>query len=170
MSMATRTSAHKYLLRIGSIVGYWSVTELMCDQALAVLLDIETDVARSMTRPGMSFDDRLDVLESVSTRKIEDQALLGEFHAILKKLANASRERDKVVHSVWFNLGYEDMVSTAYSFERGDVPIAGSTKYTPEKLDDVLERLKEATEALTTFLLKRLGMSPAMPSVRIGAP
>lgn len=165
--MTRKTSSHKYLIRIGSIVAYWSVTELLCDQALAALLEVETDLARSVTRPGVAFDKRLDILKSVSVQRIKDEDILDEFHAVLAKLADAARERNKVVHSVWFNLGYEDLVDTAYSFERGEVPVIGSTKYRPEKLEGVLAQIRDATEALAGFLLERLGMPAVTPCIRI---
>lgn len=165
--MTEKTSSHKYLLRIGGIVAYWSLTEFMCDQALALLLRIDANASRAINGPGTGIEHRLEVLRSVSRQAIKDERVRERFHAILKKIASASRERDDVVHSIWFNLGYEDLTATTYSFERGETPISDSTKYTPEKLERVLDQVKDATEELTTFLLKHLGMSPLMPHVRI---
>lgn len=169
-AMTEKTSSHKYLLRIGGIVAYWSVTEFMCDQALALLLQVDVDVSRAVTVPGMDFDRRLDVLRSVSRRAVKDGQTLEEFHAILDQVASASRERRNVVHSVWFNLGYQDLTDTAYSFKRGEVPISESAKYTPEKLEQTLRRIKDATEALTSFLLEHFGMSNSMPHIQIEGP
>ena len=165
--MTDQRPSRKYSLLIGSITAYWSVTELMCDHALAVLLRIDPNLSRCITASVADFSTRLNILKAVSGQTINDKALLEEFHGILERLSGASRERNKVVNSVWFNLGYEDLVPTRYSFESGEVPIVESTKYRPEKLKQVLGEIKDATEALTTFLLDRLGMSPSMPGVVI---
>lgn len=167
--MTEKTSSHKYLLRLGAVVAYWSITELMCDQALALLLGVDAKVSRAAIAPGTDFDHRLKVLRSVSRRTLKDQRTLEEFHAILEKIAAVSQQRKSVAHSVWFNLGYEDLTDTAYRFSRGEVPISESAKYTPEKLEQVLHDIKDATEELTTFLLERLDMPYAMPHIQIEA-
>ena len=96
--------------------------------------------------------------------------MLAEFLAILDALEAASSERDRVLRSVWFNLGYDDVTQTRYVYEAGPAPIAGSTKYKPPELTRVLGQTKDATEALTTFLLERLGMSPQTQGIRIASP
>jgi len=159
--------SEKYSLLIGRIAAYWSVTELMCDQALAELLGIELNAARSITAPGMRFDARLDTLKSVARETLKDAEVRRELEAVLERLAAASEARDKVVHSVWFNLGYEDVVATKYYFEPGKTPITGSTKFKPEKLQHTLDQITDATEELTAFLLNRLGMAAATPGVVI---
>lgn len=165
--MTDTRPSEKYALLIGSISAYGSVTEYMCDQALSVLLRIDTDLARCITRHVMDFRVRLEILKSVSNQVIEDKQMLGEFLAILEQIATASRERDKVLHSVWFNLGYEDLIDTKYRFEAGDTPIVSSTKYKPPELERVLEQMREATEALTAYLMERLGMPAATPGIVI---
>ena len=165
--MTVERPSQKYSLLIGSIAAYWSVTEYLCDQALSVLLRIDSNLSRSITAPVADFAVRLEILRSVSSQAIEDERMLEEFLAILERIAAASRERDSVLHSVWFNLGYEDLTDTTYSYEAGDTPIAGSTKYKPPELKRVLDRTREATEALTTFLVERLGMPPATPGILI---
>lgn len=164
-TMTDQRPSQKYSLLIGSITAYWSVTEYLCDQALALLLRIDSNLSRCITAQVADFAVRLDILMAVSKQTIEDEQLLEEFQAILETIAAASRERDSVLHSVWFNLGYEDLTDTKYSFEAGSVPIMGSTKYKPPELKRVLDQTKEATEALTTFLLERLGMSPEAPGI-----
>lgn len=166
-TMTDTRPSQKYSLLIGSITAYWSVTEYLCDQALALLLRIDSNLSRCITAHVADFAVRLDILKAVSKQAIEDEQLLEEFQAILQTIATASRERDNVVHSVWFNLGYEDLTDTKYSFEPGSVPIVGSTKYKPPELKRVLDQTKEATEALTTFLLDRLGMPPGAPGIVI---
>lgn len=165
--MTDKRPSQKYSLLIGGISAYWSVTEYMCDQALSVLLRIDANLSRRITMPVVDFRVRLEILKSVSSQTIEDERTLEEFLAILEKIAAASLERDNVLHSVWFNLGYEDMTDTKLSFEAGDTPIIGSTKYKPPELERVLDQTKEATEALTTFLLDRLGMPPVAPGMVI---
>ena len=165
--MTDKRASQKYTLLIGSISAYWSVTEYMCDQALSILLRIDADLCRCISSHVVDFHKRLDILRSVANRALEDEGLLEEFLEVVEKIAAASRERDNVLNSVWFNLGYEDFVDTKYSFESGGRPILGSTKYKPPALERILEQTKEATEALTTFLTERLGMSPVSPGIII---
>lgn len=167
--MTDRRPSEKYSLLIGRITAYWSLTEYMCDQALAVLLRIDSNLSRCITMPVADFGVRLDILRRVSRQTIEDEQMLDEFLAILEQIASASRERDGVLRSVWFNLGYEDVMDTKYEFEAGDMPIVGSTKYKPPQLKRVLGQAKEANEALTAFLLDRLGMPRATPGMLIGS-
>lgn len=168
--MTDARPSQRYSMLIGSIVAYWSVTEHMCDRALAVLLRIDPNLCRCVTMPIADFGLRLEVLKSVCRQTIKDEEALAEFLAILERVAAASSERNRVVHSVWFNLGYEDLIDTSYSFASGDVPVAESTKYTTAKLKQVLNQIKDATEELTAFLLDRLGMSPSTPSIVIDTP
>ena len=165
--MTDKRASQKYSLLIGSITAYWSVTEYMCDQALSVLLRIDADLCRCISGHVADFGARLDILRSVARRTLDDERLLDEFLAVVEEIAAASRERDTVLNSVWFNLGYEDFVDTKYSFESGDRPIIGSTKYKPPALEQVLDQIKEATESLTTFLMERLGMPRVSPGIVI---
>jgi len=165
--MSDKRPSQKYSLLIGGITAYWSVTEYMCDQALSVLLRIDANLSRCITMPVVDFRVRLEMLKSVSRQTIEDAQTLEEFLAVLETVATASRERDDILRSVWFNLGYEDMTDTHLNFEAGDTPITGSTKYKPPELERVLDQTKVATEALTTFLLERLGMPPVTPGMVI---
>ena len=167
--MTDNRPSQKYSLLIGGIAAYWSVTEYMCDQALSVLLRIDSNLSRCITLPVVDFRMRLEILKSVSSQTIEDEQTLKDFLAVLENIATASRKRDNVLHSVWFNLGYEDMTDTKLSFEPGNTPIAGSTKYKPPELKRVLDQTKQATEALTTFLVDRLGMPPATPGMVIAS-
>ena len=162
----TRPS-ERYLLLIGNITAYWSVTELMCDQALSALLGVSLDQARHMSRAMAGRRARLDVLKNLSERVLANKETLHKFRTILEKLARASESRDRVVHSIWFNLGYEDRIRTRYRFKQGKQPIAGSTKFTLDELQAVLDQIKDATEALTSFLLNKLGMPPSLPGVTI---
>lgn len=165
--MTDKRPSQKYSLLIGGITAYWSVTEYMCDQALSVLLRIDSNLSRCITMPVVDFRVRLEILKSVSRQTIEDEQTLEAFLAVLERIATAARARDDVLHSVWFNLGYEDMTDTKLSFEPGDTPITSSTKYKPPDLERVLDQTKEATEALTTFLLDRLGMPAVTPGMVI---
>lgn len=165
--MTDKRPSQKYSLQIGAIAAYWSVTEYMCDQALSVLLRIDSNLARCITMPVVDFRVRLEMLKSISSETIEDEQMLETFLSILEEIGAASRERDDVLHSVWFNLGYEDITSTKFSFEAGDTPIIGSTKYKPPELKRILDRTKEATEALTSFMLEQLGMPPETPGIHI---
>ena len=163
--MTDKRASQKYSLLIGSIAAYWSVTEYMCDQALSVLLRIDAELSRCITRHVVAFSARLDILRAVSSRAIDDARLRAEFLTILEAIAAASEERDQVLNSVWFNLGYEDFTDTKYSFESGERPIPGSIKYKPPELERVLEQTKDATEALTAFLIERLDMPAVSPGI-----
>lgn len=165
--MTEKRASQKYSLLIGSIAAYWSVTEYMCDQALAVLLRIDADLSRCISMHVADFGARLDILRSVADKTIEDGQLLEEFLGVVEKIAAASLERDNLLNSVWFNLGYEDFTDTKYTFDSGERPIFGSTKYKPPELERILEQTKEATESLTAFLIERLGMPPVSPGIEI---
>lgn len=152
---------------IGRIAAYWSLTEFLCDQTLAVLLGLEPNVARRITPPGTRFTARIEILRSVSGETLEDDQLRREFESLLEALLAASVDRDGVMHSVWFNLGYEDVTRTTYDFRPGDTPITRSTKYKPDSLEKILDRIRKATEALTSFLLNRLDMPSTTPGIVI---
>ena len=64
--MTEERGSRKYSLLIGGISAYWSVTEYLCDQALATLLRIDPDLSRSITMPVADFAVRLEILRSVA--------------------------------------------------------------------------------------------------------
>ena len=165
--MTDKRPSERYLLLIGNIAAYWSLAELMCDHALAALLRIDPDQARRLNMATADFRVRLEMLDTTSGRVLADREALEEFRSILEQLGAASECRNRVVHSIWFNLGYEDRTRTRYRFKRGSEPIAESEKFTLEALQAILDRIKDATEALTGFLLDRLGMPPVQPGLVI---
>ena len=102
-----------HLKALGRITVEFSSLEHLLDAVIGLLIQHEFDEVGEILTAQLSFKRKVDVIDSLTRYRFEDEGLRKRMHGLLGEIIHAEEERNKIVHSWWFAKTPEGLLSRA---------------------------------------------------------
>jgi hypothetical protein len=151
------TLTDDHLRALGRVTANFGQLELLAGHFIAALISPRADVGRIITSK-LSFRNTLDVLDALFRNQFAaDPDALAEFERILKQVATAEEQRNRLIHSGWVTSSdspQSDPIRLKFTARRGRGLRADSESLTVKDIDMVADAVRASAESLIQFLTK----------------
>ncbi len=148
------------LVELGRLSVAFSYLASVLDLAVWILVDAEDPKVGSIVTLNRPFSRLLDLARELSKHRIDDKAELERFESALKKAECASKKRNKLVHSYWFQgEGIGSAEARKLRRDRDTCVKMQSQEHSAASILAIVSETYEAAQAIDGMLLCLSGLN-----------